>query len=221
VDRKAWPSVMFCLSIWICLIAIPWLLSVAVTPLFVARYTIPVLPVILIILGWAIAGFEMLPRRIIITLLLILSVMPLYNYYTMQDKTPWRQAISSLSGRLISGDVVVWDPGYTDQIADYYFTPPIGVENLFVRRDTDLIPTLSGANRIWLIMGGQGKYDVKGRLDSPESGWKLTDHRVIDEAAEQNPYAVFVSDVSIDLYQKSQTPRDQNSSIEPARTDSL
>jgi mannosyltransferase len=221
VDRKAWPSVMFCFSIWISFILIPWLVSITVTPLFVVRYTIPVLPIILIILGWAIAGFEMLPRRIIITLLLILTVMPLYSYYTKMDKSPWRQAIDSLSGKLISGDVVVWDPGYHDQIAKYYFSPPGGVGNLFVRRDTDVAKELSGAERLWLVLGGRGKYNTKDLLDSPESGWKIADHRVINESFAQDPYAVNIADITIDLYEKSPVLQEQNSMIGPARADSL
>jgi uncharacterized membrane protein len=203
-DRKAWPSMLFCISVWICFVAVPWLLSVTITPLFVTRYTIPFLPLLLIVLGWAIAGFEMLPRRIIVVLLLILTVLPLYDYFTKLDKTPWREGGAYLSGKLRSGDVLIWDPGWNNQLGDYYFETPGGVENLYVYKDTPLAPSLSEAERIWLIVPGKSNLNCKQRIETDrENRWQLVTERNINDNLVYNPHAVSYSDLHISMYEKT------------------
>jgi len=203
-DRKALPSMLFCLSVWICFIAVPYVISVTVTPLFVTRYAIPFLPIILIVLGWAIAGFEMLPRRIIIAILLVLTAFPIFDYHTKLDKTPWREGAEYLSGKLRSGDVLIWDPGWCDQIGDYYFDTPGGVENRYVYQDTPLAPALDKADRVWLIAAEDWKYDAQQQIDADtENDWQLVSTRIINENYTHNPHAVHIVDLSIILYNKS------------------
>ncbi len=202
-DRKAWPSMLLCISIWICFVAVPWLLSVTITPLFVTRYTIPLLPMILIILGWAIAGFESLPRRIIVTLLLVLTAIPIFDYHTKLDKTPWREGSEYLSGKLRSGDVLIWDPGWNDQLGDYYFKTPGGVENLYVYKETLLESSLSRADRVWLIIPGKGRYETRRLVEADtDHNWQLVTQRIINDSYKRNPHAVHCSELSITLYEK-------------------
>ena len=202
-DRKAWPSVMFCLSVWICFVALPWLLSVTVTPMFVERYTIPFLPLLLIILGWAIAGFEMLPRRIVVALLVVLTAIPVFNYHTKLDKTPWREGAEYLSGKLRSGDLLIWDPGWNDQIGDYYFKTPGGVRNLYLYQDTVIQPELDRAERIWLIIPGKGNFGIRDIVNAdPVNHWTAVTSKVVAGKAMHNPHALAISNLTMALYRR-------------------
>ncbi|MBU0692890.1 glycosyltransferase family 39 protein [bacterium] len=203
-DRKAQPAVLFCLAVWVSFIAIPWLLSVTITPMFVERYTIPFLPMLLIVLGWATAGFELLPRRIVVTLLLVMTVFPIFDYHTKLDKTPWREGGQYLSGKLRGGDLLIWDPGWNDQIGDYYFDVPGGVESLYVYQDTPIQPALDKANRIWLIIPGAGNFGMKHVVETdPHASWQLVSTKNISEGFARNPHALYLSDLSFSLYEKT------------------
>lgn len=214
-DRKAQPAVLFCLAVYVGFVAIPWLLSVTITPLFVERYTIPFLPMLLIVLGWAVAGFEMIPRRVLVAILLVLTVIPIFNYHTKLDKTPWREGGQYLSGKLRSGDLLIWDPGWNDQIGDYYFKLPGGVDNLYVYKDTMIQPALDKAQRIWLIIPGAGNFGMKHVIETdPRASWQLISTKNINDGFTCDPHAINLTDLNLTLYEKTAV-------INEAKPDSL
>jgi 4-amino-4-deoxy-L-arabinose transferase-like glycosyltransferase len=201
-DRNARPALVFCLSVWISFILLPWLLSLTVTPMFVIRYTIPVLPLVLIVLGWAIAGFEMLPRRIVAGLLVILTLFPLYDYYTKLDKVPWRQTFDRLKSEVRAGDLVICDPPWANPIVNYYFDPPGGVKLLFPQELISIDRAQRNARRIWLLRS-YGKTAVSERLNSRfTSEWTLIKTRNFTDEYPLNPHAVFIAQLELDQYIK-------------------
>lgn len=141
----------FLLILGVCFWLLPWIVSVTVTPVFVLRYTIPGMLVVIFLMATASASLQALPRQLFVIALLALTVYPLWNYYTKVDKDPWRQAGEYLSARVTTSDIVIPFPPFADQPLKHYMLPHLRPQ--IIRADSvgALEPLLENAKRIWVV----------------------------------------------------------------------
>ena len=186
-----------------CLI-VPWLISYVITPLFVARYTIPALIAFIILAAFALSKMPALLRITVLGILLTLTTHTLYGYYTGLDKAPWRETVEFVQEHANAGDVVVLNASYTKDVFNYYFQPngEIGIVAAWTLNE---IPAfLDSANRIWLIQA----YEF-GALQNVtrELHKRISKNRIAGKPvkmhgwAEPNPLAFWIADIQVTRFE--------------------
>jgi len=90
-EKNRW-AILFLATVWLTFSLLPWAVSLLITPLYVFRYTLPVLAALLLLLGWAMTRLGPLIRTSAVVLFLAASAGPLYDFHTGLDKPPWRDA---------------------------------------------------------------------------------------------------------------------------------
>ncbi len=141
------------ISFWL----LPWIVSLTVTPVFVLRYTIPGLLIVIFLMATASASLQALPRQLFVVALLSLTVYPLWNYYTKVDKDPWRQAGEYLSARMTATDIIIPYPPFTQVPVRHYLLPHLREQVMRADSVQALEPLLNSAERIWVV----DSYDSK------------------------------------------------------------
>jgi hypothetical protein len=203
LDQRTRAVLLFCASIWAATTAIPWLVSETVTPVYLHRYSIPFLPILLLLLGWGCSEIPRRARGIVTMALFLLTAVPVHTYHTKIDKAPWREAFQELTGSLSSGDLVIFDPGWVDQLAAYYLQSPGGVARLSPYSLPETDGPLQAALRVWVVTETNGLLGMEGLLWSGEiPGWDLALHSVPNEAYEENPRALRLRRISITRFDR-------------------
>jgi uncharacterized membrane protein len=146
--RKPGASFVLIGSLAFCCLILPWLVSVAITPIFVVRYTIPALSAFILSLAWALSSFRNKVRVPIIGLLLLITVWPLYGYYTEVDKDPWRETAQILQEKIRAGDVIVGNIWYLRFPLGFYFHPADSIRLVTPPRENDPVLTPDDENVI-------------------------------------------------------------------------
>ncbi len=139
------------LIVAVCFWILPWVISLTVKPITVARYTTPGLLVIILLMAVAATTLQALPRQLYMTVLFALTVYPLWGYYTGVDKDPWRQHAQYLAERVKPGDRIVAYPDVADVAQEYYLPP--GVRSQVARADSpaEWDSLLVNTPRVWLV----------------------------------------------------------------------
>jgi mannosyltransferase len=102
-------------------ILLPFIASQLLTPIYLSRYTIAALPAfyLLVARGTSIFGKKMLTSVLIV--IVLLSSLGLYNYYTVDIKEQWREAANFVESESKDGDVIVFCQPYVQRPFDYYY----------------------------------------------------------------------------------------------------
>ncbi|WP_382183895.1 glycosyltransferase family 39 protein [Halovenus salina] len=119
-------------------IGVPFILSVAVRPMFELRYLIVAAPAFLILVARSIQLMESrYLRYALITVILIGMLVPLPGYYTEPHKDQWDDAAEYVDDNAISGDTILVVPGWT------WNGPSDAFNHYFSRDDVSINPLYS------------------------------------------------------------------------------
>jgi 4-amino-4-deoxy-L-arabinose transferase-like glycosyltransferase len=136
------------LTVWlIAPIALPLLLSLIGSPVFLPKYTIAATVPFALLVALGLGGLHRYAIGATAAAVLVFTGYALSQYYTSPQKDGWRQAVHTLEARAEPGDVVVFYPFFTQIPWDVYRT----------RRDVVLAPFAEHAERLtattlpWLL----------------------------------------------------------------------
>ncbi|WP_238532807.1 glycosyltransferase family 39 protein [Halalkalicoccus jeotgali] len=122
-ERPAQPRAAFLLVLWVMIpIAVPIVITYAITPIFVQRYTIPASIGLFILIA---RGISRLPRPSarVMAVVLVLSVclFPLPTMYADDQREQWRESAQYVAGGADGDDLVLLSRGDLEYPFDYYF----------------------------------------------------------------------------------------------------
>lgn len=152
------------LAIWLFLpIALAFMVSRLITPIYLDRYFIGVSPALYLLVAKGLSNLKM--RRIIYPVLLAVILMALPNlvsYYADDQKGQWRDAVDYVEMNAQPDDVIVFCENYTRISFDYYYDGNLdefGFSNTV--KDTEDIAafvneTTHGKDRLWLLLSHTG-----------------------------------------------------------------
>ncbi|MBK6765584.1 MAG: glycosyltransferase family 39 protein [bacterium] len=184
----------------VCFWLLPWIASLAVTPIFVVRYTMPGLLVIIFLMSSSTATLQALPRTLFALAILGLTMFPLWDYYTKVDKDPWRQTAEYLAARAKPGDAIFNYPSYTQDALRHYLPVPLRAQYVRPKSTEELERALANRERVWIVTS----YPVSPRNGEPqlkmlrEWGSELR-HVAICDGLDMNPNAFWYAPISVEL----------------------
>ena len=115
-------------------------------------------------------------QKYFIVLILILSVAPIYAYYSNPVKHQWREAADFMRERSSKGDVILLNI-YTGQVAFKYY---YGIsDNIFgVRNAAEALNLAGNKDSIWLILASTKYSDPKGKIKKAlDENYKLSEEK--------------------------------------------
>jgi mannosyltransferase len=201
-DRQSGRALALLLAQIACFIGGLWIISLTITPVYVDRYTIPALPAVMILLGWAIAKFSPFLRTLAAVIFIGLTVYTLHGYYSGSDKDPYREATAIVSNQVRSGDVIVMHAAYARDVFNYYFQAPEGVRVISPYSYDEIPAGLHSAKRIFVVRS----YALRTRTKSDSLLARITDGYItgapieIHGWADRNPWAYWVADIQVTPY---------------------
>jgi 4-amino-4-deoxy-L-arabinose transferase-like glycosyltransferase len=142
-------------------IIITLILSLAVRPLFVSRYLIGVIPVFSLLAAQCINNIGSLvnTRAIraniaaltLISLIVLITLPGLYDYYSHTQKDQWREATKLIQELEEPGDAIVFNRAYFLIPFDYYYQ---GAQEITVVRQEAIEndEPFEGVERLWLVI---------------------------------------------------------------------
>lgn len=183
-----------------CFWLLPWLVSLVVTPIYVGRYTISGLLVVIYLMSSASASLQALPRTLFVIFILGLTAYPLLDYYTKVDKDPWRQSIEYLSERVKPNDVIVAYPHFVRGAVLHYLPSNLRAQFLRINSEDEFEQSLADPERVWEITS----YDAHESRDITQlaqlDSWGKVLRRVnIDEDLKMNPHRFWSANITITL----------------------
>ncbi|MCC6477441.1 glycosyltransferase family 39 protein [bacterium] len=197
------------LGIWflgiiaLCFWVLPWIVSLTVTPLFVLRYTMPGLLVVVFLMAIAAASLQAMPRQILVIFLLGATCWPLWDYYTKVDKDPWRQTAEYIAPRWQEGDVLIAMPQFTHSSAVWYFPADVKASAPHVRSEADLQYALARAERLWVVQSYEIKGEVRRRIADAAGSWgKEVQSSDVLSPQQVNPYATWIAPIHVSLRER-------------------
>ncbi len=157
---------IFLLGCWlICPIAIPFILSEVLRPMYVDRYTISAAPAFYLVLALGITTIRRVVPEFLFMIAIVIMIVPgLQHYYVTDVKEQWREVARYVEENGRQGDVVVFAPseeGVQQKAFDWYYRfslPRCGLEPQFCKDTAAIADALArcttGRERFWLIMRG-------------------------------------------------------------------
>ena len=147
-------------------IIIPFLASQLITPFYLTRYTIGVLPALHLLVAKGISIFDAKKWLCLILLLIIaLSGLGLHSYYVRDVRYQWREVAKLVETESREGDVIVIDlfgkVDFCQKPFDYYYKGDLPRFGIRREADTTVVAksiddAVSGKDRLWLILSHGG-----------------------------------------------------------------
>lgn len=102
-------------------------------------------------------------KLVIIGIIITLSLVKISSYYERVDKEQWRDAVYYIETNAETGDLLLFNAGFTQDVFDYYSKRTDLVKRgLPSKVDEDNIkelePTVQGYNRVWVILSHSRDY---------------------------------------------------------------
>jgi mannosyltransferase len=204
IQRRRLPSALWIPAALVifCMLA-PWLISHVITPVYVDRYTIPALAGFVIALAWALSEMGRWLRAVALALLMGLTALALYGYYTGLDKDPWRQTAEDVRALVKPGDLIAVTPNYTLQPFLYYYHPP---QDVTVTAPWSLweIPAAVDTNARVIVVKS---YDEHPSVTIDElcrraaQGRVIVSEQLVAENEKRNPYLYWMSPIRVTVYE--------------------
>jgi len=158
------------LVLWVVVpIAVPFVISIAVTPIYQFKYTIPAAVACYLLLALALDSLGAPWRAVAAVAVAVVFLSVTARYYGDFQTEDWRDATGYVSRRAAPGDLVVFDSSVGKTAFDYYWRRA-DVEELVGSRfagleDVDLAAVRASAERsggIWLVISHSR--DPEGRI---------------------------------------------------------
>ena len=206
-DSQLWARILAACAIVAAFVLLPWAISLIGESIYFPRYTIPALAPVLLLAGAAIASASAsasaLARAVLLALVLLASAAPLYRYYTLVDKDPWREAATMLAARSRPGDVIAVFPHWTIRPLEYYLRAPEGVHVAAIRDTAGVERIRSAPSRVLLVRAYSGKPAVEKRIGSAlEEHFVLDEEIVVNDSVPVNPSARHVARIRVSQYSR-------------------
>jgi mannosyltransferase len=159
-DGNSFPIFLF---LFICLLTpllLPFFISIISTPIYISRITITASPALYLMAGAGIGRLRKPGLRIAsLSLIGMLSLPLLWNYYHSTHKEPLREVISQIEAKVKPGDIILIMPlWYKKFVFDYYQTrhdiPVRGFTNGNITKENiqELVDLTEQYQRIWIIL---------------------------------------------------------------------
>jgi mannosyltransferase len=134
-------------------VAAPFVISKAITPILVLRYTLPASLGVYLLIGRGMGAVRPSAVRYLLVALLVAGmVVPLPTYYGADQKAQWREAASFVEGVTDEDDLVVLAPGHVWWPFHYYFDGPAEIETADASTSTgELREMARGHDRVVLV----------------------------------------------------------------------
>ena len=187
-----------CAVILFGMFGLPWLLSQRV-PILWMRYTITVAAVVLILLGWILVQMKKPQRLVVGGLLIAAHVVPLFTYFTMVDKDPWREAMAWFAPQVAPDDRILIQHAHAHMPMEYYFPRLMEHEVTKLRRKDDLAAQLPDSGTFWFVAPHysfskplrEAMYTALSERCDCDETYKTAD------LYPRNPYLIFRADIEI------------------------
>ncbi|HEY8600244.1 MAG TPA: glycosyltransferase family 39 protein, partial [Thermomicrobiales bacterium] len=151
------------LGFWVaCPLLIPCALSWLVTPFYVARYTVPALPAVILLVATGLLALRpLLPLPLTLLVLAVPIVPGLANYYASPSPEDWRAIAARVAADSQPGDLLVFAPregGSLQQMFDRYGRSRVDRCELDRSLPDDeaitaaLDTCIAGHRRVWVIL---------------------------------------------------------------------
>ncbi len=153
-------------------IALPFALSLVVSPLYLERFLIPAASAWYLLIGVIMHGVhKIIPRWISGPVLAIIIAGSLYNYYNDTIKEQWREAAAHVEMNALDGDRIAISyselPGDAFNVSDsFYWYFPERQEDCFVDMRTETADIAQQIrqcarknNRVWLVLYSPQPFD--------------------------------------------------------------
>lgn len=160
------------LSLWLFVpIVLPFLLSQVSSPIYRSRYTISASLAFYLFVAKGIKNLPNTLTKLIVTnVIVILSLVNLWEYYGKVHKEQWREVANYVEATAGSGDLILFHKGDSQQPFDYYsrrsdlLKRPFPEGNKMVNKKTikNLAPIIEDRNRVWLILAHS--HDPRGLI---------------------------------------------------------
>ena len=144
--RLAIPAVWFLFSV-----VTPWAISTGIVPIYMFNYSIPGVAALVLMIAFALASLPKLPRVILLICVLLLTMVQLKRYYTLEDKEPWRQTVQELRMLLRTNDLLVIEPYWSNDPVEYYYKGKLPARVFYPNPEADTRAEFGNAERIWLV----------------------------------------------------------------------
>ena len=147
------------LVIWLSIsIIIPFIESRFWTSVYLPKYIIGASPALYLLVA---KGLANLPRKwlfySVLTLIILLSSLGLYNYYESEPKTQWKEAANLVELNSAENDVILFCGPVYQLPFDYYYQGDLPEFRIGTRADAQKVATFvdsvtQGKDRLWLIL---------------------------------------------------------------------
>lgn len=139
------------LAVWS--IAVAFVLSHLVTPIFLTRYLSGVGALLVVALVAAVDTIETPELEVAVVILVVLAVLsPLPAYYAETDKQQWRQGAAMLEDAADGDDRVLAAPPHTARNVRYYYDGPAEVRPLDVYAEERTVRSMGRSDgTLWLV----------------------------------------------------------------------
>lgn len=188
ITRKDRDQLYFLLLWMLIPIAVPFILSYLLSPIYWARYTIVASPAFYILASMGIRSINTkYVRYILIAVIVVLSLTNAYRFHSEVNKEEWRDAAAYIDSHGMPGDILLMYKEFTvNGPIEYYLNndyeiigfPPGGVQVGDQELD-NLREMTSGNDRIWLILSHH-IYSYDGTDESIKDTLRES-HEMIDE----------------------------------------
>lgn len=184
----------------ICFWLIPWIVSVTVTPVWVMRYTIPGLLVVVFVMSTAAASLQLWPRRMFVAALVVLTAFPLWDYHTKVDKDPWRQTSAYLTERVRDDDLILSLPTFTVPSMKFYLPENLQSKCIRPKSTFELDSLLSGNSRLWEVTSYEIQDSASQALTRDIHTWGTELRRAkMNDMLDLNPHRFWCMPIEIAL----------------------
>lgn len=169
-------SVMYLLILWLLVpILVPFIISIASTPVLVFRYTICASLAFYLLVAKGISNLA--NNRLVLAVSAVIVVLSLINVdklYERIDRPQWREVIKGIETDAGYGDVVLIFPSYEKDSAEYYRHR----DDLKVITMSERLPTLPelGNRNIWIVIPADSEDTRSLKLES-STGYDLLSER--------------------------------------------
>ena len=151
------------LLVWLAVpIVVPFIISQVMQPIYVTRYTIVASLALLILVARGISSIPKPPIKLAtIGVIVVLTLVQLDGYYVTSRKEQWRDATRYVDSHSRQGDVVLFNATDAMLPFNYYSLSgqltKKGVSKVDEKGIEAFLESLTGAERVWLILSHAGK----------------------------------------------------------------
>ncbi|MFM7856145.1 MAG: hypothetical protein ACKO96_30545, partial [Flammeovirgaceae bacterium] len=131
---------------------IPFLYSILIAPMLIVRYTIIVLPAIIVLIAWSMSLLKEKHLFLTVALCFLLSLIAFYQneYYSKIQKEQWREVVKEVIKENKEPSIIF---SYYSWHYNYYFRSLKSNKRSHHPQTVNYAQTIGSADYIWLIKG--------------------------------------------------------------------